>query len=221
MINAVTKRLHDAVIRSGGNKAVALKAGVPLSSLNTYLAGKDMKGLTALKIARACGVSLNWFYEGEESGGNVQRLHGFDVATIPFFTVDSLAEFRPSESQRSPIENCQISRNLLDKLSLEASSTIMLKIDGDSMRPTLNPGDLTLVDTRPSKNLYGVTVLLSEGQTLVKRMEPLPSGKVALLSDNKLYPAHEVEAFKLKWGASKGKEAISIIGRISYRFQEI
>lgn len=221
MINAVTKRLHDAVIRSGGNKAVALRAGVPLSSLNTYLAGKDMKGLTALKIARACGVSLNWFYEGEESDGNIQRLIGFNVETIPFHTVDTLAGFRPSESQRPPLENYQISRKLLDKMSLKACSTIMLKIDSDSMRPTLNPGDLILVDTRPSKNLYGVTVLLSEGQTLVKRMEPLPSGKVALLSDNKLYPAHEVELSKLKWGASNGEDVISIIGRIAYRFQAI
>lgn len=74
---------------------------------------------------------------------------------------------------------------------------------------------------RRSKISTGLVVLIVAGQPTVKRLISNPSGTVTLSADVELYPTHDVEASKLKWDASDGEDAISIISRITYRFQAI
>ena len=59
------KRLREAVRAAGGNAAVSLQSGTPLSSLNNYLMGRDMKAGAILRLAKACGVTLDWLLAGE------------------------------------------------------------------------------------------------------------------------------------------------------------
>jgi|GEM_PF-4953608 len=60
-----SSRLKRAVRAAGGNKVVAMKSGVPLSSLNNYLKGRsEPSAFTALYLAAACRVSLTWLLVG-------------------------------------------------------------------------------------------------------------------------------------------------------------
>ena len=59
------ERLKEAVKLAGGNLAVATKASVPLSTLNSYLSGREMKLSTAVPIAAACNVRLDWLATGD------------------------------------------------------------------------------------------------------------------------------------------------------------
>lgn len=61
---AVTDRLRDAVKRAGGGTEVATRSEVPLSTLNGYLAGGEIKLSNLIKLARACGVSVEWLATG-------------------------------------------------------------------------------------------------------------------------------------------------------------
>jgi hypothetical protein len=61
----VSARLKQAVRRSGGNQAVATRAGIALSTLNAYLAGRDMKLSFMVALAKVCDVNIAWLATGE------------------------------------------------------------------------------------------------------------------------------------------------------------
>ena len=70
-------RLRDAVRQAGGNKTVAARSGVPASSLGAYMQGKrELRLTTAIRLARACGVTLEWLATGKE------QLQGHEPATV-------------------------------------------------------------------------------------------------------------------------------------------
>lgn len=61
----VAERLRSLVESAGGPSAVARKAGVPLSTLNEYFAGTELKLARAVALARACGVSVELLATGK------------------------------------------------------------------------------------------------------------------------------------------------------------
>ncbi|QHI96021.1 hypothetical protein GT348_07055 [Aristophania vespae] len=64
------ERLKFAIQKAGGNKAVSQNSGVPLGTLNNYLAGRNMKLDAAIRLAGACGVSLEWLALGKEESSH-------------------------------------------------------------------------------------------------------------------------------------------------------
>lgn len=58
-------RLREAVRTAGGNRVVADKAGIALSTLGEYLAGGEQKLTNTIALAKACDVSLEWLATGE------------------------------------------------------------------------------------------------------------------------------------------------------------
>lgn len=59
------RRLREAVQSAGGPGLVARQAGLPLSTLSKYLAGREMRLPAAIALARATGVRLEWLATGE------------------------------------------------------------------------------------------------------------------------------------------------------------
>ena len=59
-------RLREALRKGGGNKVVSERSGVPLANLQTYLKGREMRIDTAIALAEACGVTLDWLATGKE-----------------------------------------------------------------------------------------------------------------------------------------------------------
>ena len=59
-------RLREALRRGGGNKVVSERSGVPLANLQTYLKGREMRIDTAIALAEACGVTLEWLATGKD-----------------------------------------------------------------------------------------------------------------------------------------------------------
>ena len=57
-------RLRRAVKLAGGNLAVARQAGVPLGTLNKYIAGRELPADNLVALADACGVSVEWLATG-------------------------------------------------------------------------------------------------------------------------------------------------------------
>ena len=61
-----SERLRTAVRAAGGNRVVSRSSGVPVGTLDSYIAGRDMKVGTLIALASACGVSLEWLATGKE-----------------------------------------------------------------------------------------------------------------------------------------------------------
>lgn len=81
----------------------------------------------------------------------------------------------------------------LRQMGLDPAGLSLIRVSGHSMQPTLNDGDDIMVDTgsaaRTPKN--GVHVLRFDGALMVKRLHPLKTGRLNILSDNPDYPSIE------------------------------
>lgn len=66
-------RLRQALTQAGGIAAVSRKAKMPATTINNYLAGRDMKASALVALANACDVSLIWLAVGSgemKTGGS-------------------------------------------------------------------------------------------------------------------------------------------------------
>ncbi len=88
----------------------------------------------------------------------------------------------------------------------EPEHLAVLKVNGDSMTPTLNHGDDILLDTRIAQaHSDGVYVLRNEGALLVKRVSVNPATSlITVKSDNPLYETWE----------NCPADSIDLIGRV-------
>jgi phage repressor protein C with HTH and peptisase S24 domain len=94
-----------------------------------------------------------------------------------------------------------------DELRAAPSGLVILETQGDSMLPTLAPGERVFVDTRhkrPSPD--GIYALRDEfGGLIVKRLHALSRGRFSIISDNPTHPAREIKISDL---------ADDIVGRV-------
>lgn len=82
-------------------------------------------------------------------------------------------------------------RRWLRRLSQSPDRLAIIRVDGDSMVPTLNHGDDIMVDSGDgaARLRDGIYVLRRDGVLLVKRLAcALTSGHVTIVSDNSAYP---------------------------------
>jgi phage repressor protein C with HTH and peptisase S24 domain len=83
----------------------------------------------------------------------------------------------------------------------------LLSVKGDSMNPTLNDGDMILVDLRSERiEDSAIYVLEFDDALLVKRIQRKLDGSVVIKSDNQLYDAEILQKDRA--------EALKIIGRV-------
>ena len=61
-----SERLRQAIHLGGGNKKVSEATGIGLTNIQNYLKGREMRIDTALALAEACGVTLEWLATGKD-----------------------------------------------------------------------------------------------------------------------------------------------------------
>jgi Peptidase S24-like len=94
----------------------------------------------------------------------------------------------------------------LRKMGLDPARLSLIRVQGDSMQPTLNDGDDIMVDASaadraPAKGIY---VLRLNGVLVVKRILPVKGGALSILSDNPAFaPLQDFDA-----------AGVTIIGRV-------
>ena len=80
----------------------------------------------------------------------------------------------------------------------------LLRVEGDSMEPTLSHGDELLVETAVELGREGVHVIRMDGALMVKRIARAPGGGYSIRSDNSAYPSWE----------NVSPESVTIVGRV-------
>jgi len=92
-------------------------------------------------------------------------------------------------------------------LGIEPQNLILETAVGESMHPTIQNGDLLLVDTTDRNcNSFGVYVLEIGGERLVKRVQRKLDGSLVLISDNEAYQPDQVSGEMLR--------DVTVIGRV-------
>ena len=94
----------------------------------------------------------------------------------------------------------------LRRLTASPDSLSAVRVQGDSMEPTLNAGDDILVDTADAADRLrdGIYVLRIDDALNVKRLAVGPGGRLSIVSDNARYPVI---------GRKRG-DRIDVVGRV-------
>lgn len=99
-------------------------------------------------------------------------------------------------------------------LRVPRQNLALLDVKGDSMSPTMNDGDLILVDLRSSRlEDSAIYVIQFDDALLVKRIQRRFDGTVVIISDN---PVYEPEII-LKERA----ESLRIVGRVIWTGKKV
>ena len=203
------ERLKQAIKSVGTARLVSDKSGVPLGTLNAYLAGREMKFSNVTALAQATGVRLEWLATGtgpmrptgagfEEEGAafSVRQAHRAPDGgvLIPRY------EARASAGIGTPLDPGWVSEKVLfseeflrKRLRRKPENLALIECTGDSMEPTLRDGDELLVDTTANDLRSGaIYILRVSGALLAKRVQPRLDGTVMIISDNTRYPPEVV-----------------------------
>lgn len=211
-------RLSAAIERAGGRAQVSRDANVPLSSLDRYTRGQsEAPSLTLARIAKACSVTVDHLVFGAGERVFSDRPPGDDPASLVAFHLPAVdagdamdgAEFvaiphlgiRASAGPglASTVTEADAPRQIafrqtwLRSLGITPANAEFIEASGDSMWPTIQDGDLMLLDRGYGEVVNGkIYVLVVGGLVVVKRVSLLAFGGLMLISDNERYPTETV-----------------------------
>ena len=199
-------------------KALSEKSEIPLPSLKDYEGGKRMPGGEAIASFCAVGINPAWLLtnDGQMLINNAQadeheaKALGDEYALLPLYDVRAAAGHGAVIEHEQVIDWLAFKKEWLHReLHANASDLYLIEVDGESMEPTLRPGDIILVDRRDASTLPrdGVYVIRMDSTLLVKRLQRLPGGQVRVSSDNQAYEPFVIELDKMD-------DQTSIIGRV-------
>jgi phage repressor protein C with HTH and peptisase S24 domain len=187
---------------------LARAVGVSDNAIYKWVSGRGQPGMISLvNLAKAAGVSVEWLATGR---GAPAKDSLQSRSPEPEYTAMPHHHLRGSDG-RPAIQSPQIvdylhfkSEWLQRVLGADPKNLVLAEAVGDSMAPTLDEGDLALVDVRDSRFSFDGLYVLREGVDLsIKRVQRQPDGALVLRSDNAAYEPVTV-----------APESITFLGRI-------
>lgn len=140
----------------------------------------------------------------------VKRRADDRYAAIPLYDVHVAAGGGVIVNQEQVVDALHFRRDWIRaELHVSPEDLCLVYVQGDSMQPTLDPGDMILInhhDQRAERD--GIYVLRLEGALLVKRLQRLPGGVLQVVSDNPAY-----QPYQLKLNELEGFD-VAIVGRV-------
>ena len=178
------ERVKEYALACGGQKKVSEMTGIPPSTLNGIIKGKVNPSLKNYKILKEAIES------GEEAaikrlGANspVEKVAGNGLPTVPVFGCTGAGEpceFWSQEPERQ-----------IEVLPQYAKpGCVALRVDGDSMEPTIQKGAYVGVVPLDGAISEGGVYLVNVAPfgRLIKRIRMGEAGSIELISDNRNYP---------------------------------
>jgi phage repressor protein C with HTH and peptisase S24 domain len=124
-------------------------------------------------------------------GGSAQSpaAAGDSLVGIPRLDVGASAGAGAADPSERALGRIGFDPAWLRRLGVAPATAALIRVEGDSMAPTLSDGDEILVDRGARRLRDGLWVLRLDGALLVKRVAVRPDGgRVSVLSDNPAYP---------------------------------
>lgn len=167
--------------------------GLSKNAWQSYELGKSTPGTYVYVSLQKLGFSVDWIL----SGNGPMHVCSADFSDYSFLPLFKSVEDRDCGTQSS--EWVAFKTCWLTALNVPPSNLAIVSADGDSMIPTVFPGDLLMVDiSRRYICGDGLYMLNFCDQAIVERIQVELDGSVKLLSDNPLYPARHVTGDALR-----------------------
>lgn len=200
------RRLRLIMQQFGSVADLAQAVGVSDNAIYKWVSGRGQPSMISLvNLARAARVSIEWLATGEDAPKSEAQTAESDEYV-----------YLPRNSMRSSVgRGAMQSRQIVDYLALKVEwlrrrigidpkSLILIEAVGDSMAPTIDEGDLVLVDLRdPHFRHDSVYVLRTSGDLSIKRIQRRPDGKLIIRNDNAAYEPTVVAA-----------DSINVVGHV-------
>jgi SOS-response transcriptional repressor LexA len=173
--------------------------GKSKKQLDRYAAGSEIPMLVAAALARAAELPIDWIVSGRAMERKPPVV--YVSADHPLSEGEDIAlpklAFRASAGRGTLTINeaaghLRFPRAVLDHIGVKPQNARLLEASGNSMRPTINDGDLMVLDVSVSNIADGQIYLFSVGdEAYVKRLRR-HAGTLVMVSDNReLYPEPE------------------------------
>jgi len=182
----------------GGPKQLSERSGLSRAVIGKYLGGKSEPSRDRLiKLADAGGISIRWLVTGEgemcTGSDSFARLSRSNVALA------SRDGLRVSSEQI--VDHIAFKADWVRQaLRADPERLVLIEVSGDSMAPTIQNGDLLLVEASdPPFKQDGIYAILGPDGLVVKRLVKRIDGSFEIRSDNPVYGSEIVrpEAFRV------------------------
>lgn len=175
--------------------ALAKALGVAQSVIGGYNRRNTVPLEQCIKIAERTGVSLDWLIlgKGEMQGstGGAAEFDDADAVWVPLYDVEVSASSGIEVYGERIIQRVPFAKSWLHSEGLYARHLACLPVHGDSMEPTLQHGDIVLVNHEKTRG-DGVFVIRMGNALRVKRLQWLANGDLRISSDNAIYEPEQV-----------------------------
>lgn len=190
--------------------------------------GVEPSASKLVQLAEGLNVNLLWLATGEgpmrPDEGEAPQQHQLqaqsnarfitDTVDIPRLDVRASAGAGAVGSSGEVIESMPFPASLLKAKGLNPANLRIIDVAGDSMEPTLESGDLVLVDISAKRiRAESLYVLVRDGEVFVKRAQRRMNGAVLISSDNERYPPEEF--------TEETAEALDVAGRVVWYFRSL
>jgi len=196
---------------------LADKLGVHPNTVRNYESGKrtpDTEFLARL-LEKFPGTNPGWLLTGEgaRQKGDAQAQEGYVM--FPRYELQAGAGPGRLVESEQVVDFVSFKEDWVrNYLRVPRQNLALLDVKGDSMSPTMNDGDLILVDLRSSRlEDSAIYVIQFDDALLVKRIQRRFDGTVVIISDN---PVYEPEII-LKERA----ESLRIVGRVIWTGKKV
>lgn len=195
MSHSLASRFQMVVdqLAAGNKKQFAQLTGKSASHVYKICRGISRPSMAYLQsLYDEFKVDLNWLLTGEESEGpQTGELPNKDLVYAPLFDVEA------SAGGGAPVLNEDITDNfafnkqwLSSQLRVSSENIAFVTVSGDSMEPTLDDGDLILVDmSHQQVQREGIFLVQNHDGLFAKRLKQARDGGLQVISDNPEYPS--------------------------------
>lgn len=200
-------------------RAFCQRIGFPYGRYHHITGERQSKPTADLLTAVVTHTDVNaaWLLAGEgppyrgsgASGIPAGALEGQDYVLIPLYGVETSAGDGQWIASEEVEDLLAFKREWITReLRAGPENLALIHVQGESMVPTLNPGDVILLERYARPHMSdGIFVIRMGEALLVKRLQFLPEGELRVSSDN---PAYRSFAVNLRTPG----EDFQIIGRV-------
>lgn len=180
----LARRLKELVQKRGGNKRVAAESGIPLSTLNTYLAGTEPKFFVAARLAEYFNVPMAALLSDEPIGQEPES--GSSTIQIPMRDVFASAGPGAVNGDEPIVGYMQFPEAFVRSWGRSTARVEAIQARGESMYPTIQDRQWVLIDRAERALADGLVYGFRTPDGLrLKRFQKAIDGTPMLVSDNR------------------------------------
>ena len=172
------------------DRKVAERLKINYNTIKTWSNRKKIPLDTLLSLIQNETINIDWLLTGKGSmhtnDNSLQKIDDSNTIEIDKLSLKA--------STGTGIENFEV--EVEDKIKLSSSifrthpnpkHLKVIEVIGDSMEPTLQEGDLIVIDTSYSHTVDGIYAINIQDEVFIKRLQFKLDGTIKIISDNPKY----------------------------------